>query len=35
MTVSFVRVSGETGPSGQVISIVEARIELAAEDNPA
>jgi tyrosinase len=35
MTVSFVRVSGETGPSGQVISIGEARIELAAEDNPA
>jgi tyrosinase len=34
LTVSFVRVDGDTGPSGPVIAIGEARIELAAEDNP-
>jgi tyrosinase len=34
LTVSFVRVDGDTGPVGPVIAIGEARIELAAEDNP-
>jgi hypothetical protein len=32
MTVSFVRVSGDTAPSGTVIVIGEARIELSADD---
>jgi tyrosinase len=32
MTVSFVRVSGDTAPAGTVISIGEARIELSADD---
>jgi tyrosinase len=32
MTVSFVRVSGDTAPAGTVIAIGEARIELSADD---
>jgi tyrosinase len=35
LTVSFVRVDGDTGPAGTVIAIGEARIELAAEDHQA
>jgi tyrosinase len=35
LSVSFVRVDGEQGPTGQVIGLGEVRLELSTEDNDA
>lgn len=35
LSVSFIRVDGEQGPTGQVIGLGEVRLELSTEDNDA